>query len=162
MKRRKSVVITGVVLLIGGLFLWHHLNEMANAPVMGVSREQDGARLYILSHGRINAPTNRPTAQPSTNKVPDNLGFREKANQMTDAEKVEMTNLFATKLKPAVEKWASVYTNRVPFDLADLTMDKFVERFGRDSKVYHSYTFVMGDITLGIAEQNGATAVQYL
>ena len=41
-------------------------------------------------------------------------------------------------------------------------MDKFVERLGRDSKSYHSYTFVMGDITLGIAQYNDETEVQYL
>jgi len=73
-----------------------------------------------------------------------------------------MTNLFETKLKPAAEKWASVYGDHVPFSLADLTMDKFAERFGRDSQIYHSYTFVMGDITLSIVEQNGDTAVRYL
>src|SRR6185312_1983569 len=84
------------------------------------------------------------------------------ANQLSEAEKIEMTNTFVTKLKPAVEKWALVYSNRVPFNLEELTMDKFVERFGRDSKTFHSYTFVMGDITLSIAEQNGATQVQYL
>jgi len=134
---------------------------MANEPAMS---RVDGASAYVQKEMRKNqqAPTNSPAPLQSSNQAPHDFGLRQKANEMSDAEKIEMTNLFMTKLKPAAEKWALVYTNRVPFDLADLTMDKFAERFGRDSKVYHSYTFVMGDITFGIVEQNGTAHVQYL
>jgi hypothetical protein len=162
MKRRKSFIVTVVAaLLIGGLFLWHHWNEMAREPAMSGG---DGASIYLRKETMKNqrAATNSPAPPPSSNQAPRDLGFQEKANEMSDAEKVEMTNLFVTKLRPAAEKWASVYSNRVPFNLADLTMDKFVERFGKDSKVYRSYTFVMGDITFGIVEQNGNAQVQYL
>jgi hypothetical protein len=162
MKISKSFIVTVAALLIGGLFLRNRWNKMAHEP--GMFGGGDGASIFlrkeIMKHQR--AATNSPTLPPNSNQPPRDLGFRQRANELSDAEKVEMTNLFVAKLKPAAEKWASVYTNRVPFDLADLTMDKFVERFGRDSKVYHSYTFVMGDITFGIAEQNGDTAVQYL
>jgi hypothetical protein len=161
MKISKSFIVTVVALLIGGLFLWNRWNGMAHEPAMSGG---DGASIYLRKETRKHqqAATNNAAPLQSSNKVPHDLGFREKASELSDAEKIEMTNLFVTKLKPTAEKWASVYSNRVPFNLADLTMDKFVERFGRDSKVYHSYTFVMGDITFGIVEQNGTTQVQYL
>jgi hypothetical protein len=163
MKISKSFIVTVVVLLIGGLFLWNRWNKMANEP--GMTSAGDGASMYLrkeMAKYQQRAATNSPAPLPSSNQAPHDLGFREKANEMTDTEKVEMTNTFVTKLKPAAEKWALVYSNRVPFNLEDLTMDKFVERFGRDSKVFHSYTFVMGDITFSIVEQNGVTQVQYL
>lgn len=123
----------------------------------------DGASVLLRTH-QLTA-TNTPAPAPPTpafDSHPHDLGIRQRAGDFTDAEKVEMTNLFVTKLKPAVEKWASVYGDHVPFNLADLTMDKFTERIGRDSKIYHSYTFVMGDITLGIAQRNDDIQVQYL
>lgn len=164
MKISKSVIVTVGVLLVVGLSLWHRWNKMANDP--GMTSAGDGASMHLrkeMAKYKQRAATNSPVPPPaSSNQAPHDLGFREMANEMTDAEKIEMTNLFLTKLKPAAEKWASVYSNRVPFNLADLTMDKFVERIGRDSKSYHSYTFVLGDITFGIVEQNGNTAVQYL
>ena len=149
MKCSKSFIVTVVVLLLVGGYLWYYWNEMANARVMGVARAQEGASEFIR-HG---------TAPVVTTNSP--RPYREKADELSDTEKTELTNLFITKLKPTAEQWLAVYSNRVPFNLADLTMDKFVERIGGDSKVYHAYTFVIGDITLLIEEQNGATQLQY-
>ena len=164
MTRSKSFVVTIVGLVIVAGYLRYRWNEMVNVPPeMAVLPAHHAA--HELVHHQSNAPTvttNSPAPLQSSNKAPHDLGFRQKANEFSDAEKVEMTNLFVAKLKPAPEKWASVYGDHVPFSLADLTMDKFVERFGRDSQIYHSYTFVMGDITLSIVEQNGDTAVRYL
>lgn len=161
MRTSNTVTVVIAALLIGGLFLWHHWNEKAHEPAMTMG---DGASIYLHKETMENqrAGTNSPAPPASSNQAPHDLGFRQRADEMTDAERVEMTNLFVTKLKPAAEKWASVYRNRVPFNLADLSMDKFVERFGKDSKFYRSYTFVIGDITFGIVEQNGNTQVQYL
>lgn len=158
-KPGKSFIVTIVVLLLVGGRLWYGWNKEAHAPVKSVSPEQD-TTAYFHPHLRKNGPA--PTPPLGSNQFPHNLGFRQKANEMSDAEMRELAGLFVTKLKPAAEKWFSVYSNRVPFNLADLGMDKFVERFGRDSKVYHSYTFVVGDITLGIAERDGDAQVQYL
>src|SRR3954469_20214004 len=134
MKISKSFIVTVVALLLGGVFLWNRWNEMANEPAM---TRGDGASMYLRKEGikyQQRAATNSPAPLQNSNKVSHDLGFRERANELTDAEKVDLTNLFVTKLKPAAEQWFSVYSNRVPFNLADLSMDKFVERFGRDSK----------------------------
>jgi hypothetical protein len=167
------VAIVAIVVVVGG-YCWHHWNKTANAPMMVPSNEHESDQIvnWRMNHGKTPVPPSWDTNPPpngtnqapprNTNQVLQNLGFRQGAKELSEAEKVEMTNLFVTKLKPAAEKWASVYGDHVPFSLADLTMDTFAERFGRDSQIYHSYTFVMGDITLGIVEQNGDTAVRYL
>ncbi len=90
------------------------------------------------------------------------LNHRERPSEFTEEEKRAFTNMFVTRLKPAAEKWASVYTNRVPFNLADLTPDKVVDRFGWGDSRYDAYMFVMGDITFGIQEFHGDTYVNYL
>jgi hypothetical protein len=171
------IAAVAIIAAVGGYYSYRlkDMNRIDN-PANMTTREGDmvgDIMRWREAHGKPMLPpswnTNPPPPyranqppQRNTNQVLQNLGFRQKANELSDAEKVEMTNLFVTKLKPVAEKWASVYGDHVPFSLADLTMDKFVERFGRDSQIYHSYTFVMGDITLGIVEQNGNTAVRYL
>lgn len=178
-KCSKSFIAAVAIVLAVGEYYWSRLKDMnridnpanmeafpdAHMGDMILNRRMQLGKPMIPPSWETNPPppygTNRPP-QRNTNQVLQNLGFQQKANELNDAEKAEMTNLFVTKLKPAAEKWASVYGDHVPFNLADLTMDKFVERFGRDSQIYHSYTFVMGDITLGIVEQNGDTAVRYL
>ena len=149
MKCSKSFIVTVAILIVSAGFTWRHIKEVRKGPVLMVPANE--AFLLTPRKDRPKIPRSMP--------FPPDLGFQQKANELTDAEKVEMTNLFVTKLKPAAEKWASVYGDHVPFSLADLTMDKFVERLGRD---YHSYTFAMGDIIFGIAEQNGTTQVQYM
>lgn len=170
-------MVTVAMLFVIGACLWYRLqrwNEIAYPRMVKHSNGMiDDIMQWRADHGKPMLPPSwntNPPAPYGTNRVAhhssiqvlQNLGFRQRADELSEAEKIEMTNLFATKLKPAVEKWASVYGDRVPFSLADLTMDKFVERFGRDSKTYHSYTFVMGDITLAVVQQNGDTAVGYL
>ena len=161
MTPRKSIVaVVFIALALAGAFVWYNW-EKKTPWQKAVSPDQSGALFYSRPQ------TDNPTAMTNLSRVLNFnptafLGFHQLASQMSDAEKAKVTNLFATKLKPAAEKWASVYGDRVPFNLGDLTMDKFFERTGPDSGLYHSYTFVMGDITLGIAEQNGETAVQYL
>ena len=157
--------MAAAILAAVALFLWNRTETTNNSA----TTTDEGARAWMLTHHETvtnqvatNSPAPQPEPSPSSNRAPHDLGFQQKATELSDVERLEMTNLFVTELKPAVEKWASVYGEHVPFDLADLTMDKFVERIGRDSKIYHSYTFVVGDITLGIAQQNGNTQVQYL
>src|SRR5579871_277156 len=144
----KSFIATVAALVIVARLLWHRWDEMANAPMMGVAQAQGGA-LEFIRHRTAPVVTNSPRP------------YQEKANQLSEAEKTELTNLFMTRLKPAAEEWFSVHSNWAPFNLADLTMDKFAERIGGDSEVYHAYTFVIGDITLLIEEHNGATELLY-
>lgn len=160
-KCSRSFIVTVLVLvlvLVGGR-LWYEWNKEVHAYVKGVAPEQQGGEFYVR-HIKTNSPV--PAAPVRSNHVPQNLGLRESAMEMSEAEKAEMTNLFATKLKPAAEKWALVYSNRVPFNLADLTPGKLVGRHGWKDSRFDSYVFVMGDITFGIEIFHGDTHVNYL
>ena len=166
MKCSKSFIVTVIALLVVAEYARYRVQDTYDVRYTGTPDAQGGVEhdviMWRLRTGKY--PTNSPTPapQPNSNQNPHSLMFRRKANELNDAEKVAMTNLFVTKLKPATEKWASVYGDHVPFSLADLTMDKFVERIGYDTGAYHSYTFVLGDITLGIADRSGTAQVQYL
>ncbi len=159
MKCSKSFIVTVAALLLVGGRLWYGWNEQAHARV-----REPNSDLMMNERLRLHKPlfpANKavPTPPLHTNQVAG--GFRQRASAMSEAEIAQVASLFFHDLKPAVEKWAKVYSNRVPFDLADLDMSKFVESIGRDGK-YHSYTFVMGDVTLGVAQRGEETYVQYL
>jgi hypothetical protein len=164
MKCSKTFIVTVVVLLLVGEQLWHDWNEQAHALVMGISREQEELSAYYTGTSSRKPKRKLPVPTPplNTNQISHDLSFRQSAAAMSEAEMAQVASLFDHDLKPAVEKWARVYSNRVPFDLADLNMSKFVESIGHESGSYHSYIFVMGDITLGIAQRGEETWVQYL
>lgn len=166
MKCSKNFIVTVIALLVAAKYAWYRVQDTYDVRYTGTPDAQGGVEhdviMWRLRTGKYPTNSPAPAPQPSSNRNPHSLLFRKKANELNDAEKVAMTNLFVIKLKPAAEKWASVYGDHVPFSLADLTMDKFVERIGHDTGAYHSYTFVMGDITLGIAQQSGYAQVQYL
>lgn len=81
--------------------------------------------------------------------------------EMTEDEKAEFAKVFDEQFKPAVEKWFKAYEGRVPFQLDDLTSDKFVERIGRNSSFY-LYTFVFDGITFTIQDSDGKAKVFYM
>lgn len=159
---RKSFIAIVVVLILVAARLWHRRNEMAHPHLKAVLQAKDDAALSVYSHR--NAPvvtTNNRVLRPGLNPFL-NLGSIRRANDFTDAEKIEFTNLFVTRLEPAAEKWTLAYTNRVPFGLADLTPNKVLRRMRRGDSTCDSYTFVIGDIVLGIQTVNGDTYVNYL
>jgi len=106
-------------------------------------------------HGPVvSPPTSQATntALPETEQVkpqhhpPQNIMNVKRASAFTDEEKKELAEKFKTKLRPAAEKWFLAYSNRVPFHLAELTLDKFAERIGANPS-FQLYTFVLGDPT---------------
>jgi hypothetical protein len=109
----------------------------------------------------INIATNETTQVNRFHEVPKNLLNVKRAGAFTDEEKKELAGIFKRKLRPAAEKWFLAYSNHVPFNLADLTLDKFAERIGKDSS-YRLYTFVLGDITFTIQETKDGAKVDYL
>lgn len=115
--------------------------------------------MFPTPGGNVYTP---PAPDTRVNPTPRHSRSIEFPWEFSDEEKQQFTNLFETKLKPAAEKWAAVYGNRVPFDLADLTPDKLVRRNGWRNSKFDSYTFVMGDITLGVEIFRGNPHVNYL
>ena len=62
---------------------------------------------------------------------------------------------FDKKLKPAVETWCKAYAGHVPFQPEALTEDKLYGQSRRDTN-YCMYTFMVGDITLGVQDARGS------
>ena len=148
----KAVVVGIVGLAIAVWLAWSKTSRQP-APLMQLPPVQEGAVTFVP---RSNALV--------VAKKPVQLGNNhiERPDEFTAEEKQQFTNLFVMKLKPMAEKWASVYSNRVPFDLGDLTPDKVVRRFGWKDSRYDSYTFVIGDTTFGVQVFRGDTYVNYL
>ena len=93
--------------------------------------------------------------------VPQNALNVVRSGDMTEDAKAELAKNFKEKFKPAAEKWFAAYDGRIPFHLDDLTVDKFVERIGRNPSFF-LYTFVFNGITFTIQDSNGKTKVSYL
>jgi len=150
-----KVIVVGVVAVaVIGWLVW---NKTSHAPPTSVAPP---AASQLSSESTAVVPINAPVSAEKPHDWTQN--HRERPRDFTAEERQAFTNMFATKLKPAAEKWASVYTNRVPFNLADLTPDKIVDRFGWGDSRYDAYMFVMGDITFGVQVFHGDTYVNYL
>lgn len=150
----KIIVIGAVAVAIIGWLVWSKTSHAP--PTSGVPP----AVSQPLSEPIAIVSSNAPVVAEKPHDWTRN--HRERPSEFTEEEKRAFTNLFVTKLKPAAEKWASVYTNRFPFDLANLTPDKVVDRLGWGDSRYDAYMFVMGDITFGIQVFHGDTYVNYL
>jgi hypothetical protein len=83
------------------------------------------------------------------------------AEEMTPEERAALARKFKEQFKPAAEKWVNAYERRVPFNLEDLTLDKFRHRLGRGNNFY-LYSFVMEGTTLTLQESTGQVKVFYL
>ena len=150
-KNWNKAIIIGIVAVV--VIAWLVWSKTSHEPPAAVEPPPSPAPVAAV-------PSNTPFVAEKPHPMPGNLTKR--PSEFTEEEKQEFTNLFVTKLKPVAEKWASVYTNRVPFNLDDLTADKFVSQLGRNRTNHRAYTFVMGDITFGIQEFRGDTYVNYL
>lgn len=86
---------------------------------------------------------------------------RRRAAEFSDDERAHFNSIFEQKLKPAVVKWCQAYDGHIPFSPDDVSADKFVERFSKDSS-YAEYIFVVNGTTLGVRNVRGAAQVDYL
>jgi hypothetical protein len=103
--------------------------------------------------------TDEPTNGTQRPHLPQGRMEVKRMNDFTDTEKTELTNLFNTKLRPAAQRWFAAYSNRVPFNLDDLTLEKFTNRLGKRARLH---TFVMGDTTLVIQDTSDTAKVCYM
>lgn len=150
-KWSKAIVIGVAAVAIIAYLVWSKTPHEP-APAVRLVPAQEG--VSFISH------SNAPVVAEKLARLHNS--HIERPSEFTAEERQEFTNLFVTKLKPAAEKWFSVYSNQAPFNFADLTPDKVARRFGWKDSRYDSYTFVMGDITFGVQVFHGATYVNYL
>lgn len=105
-KWSKSFFVTVALVMVGAGFGMHYVRQAGKIPIPMMPGKNAAWLKYhqdMVDRLKYNqaTPTYAPPPLSSNqiNQVPRDLRFREKANELTDAEKVELTNLFATKLK---------------------------------------------------------------
>jgi hypothetical protein len=148
--KKLRIVIFGIAVIL--LVVWLARVKLPHGPATAV--ETNVAQTASVA-------TNKTAQAQKRHEPPRNLLNTKRASEFTDDEKKELVEIFKTKLRPAAEKWFLAYSNHIPFALSDLTLDKFVERIGKDSS-YRLYTFVMGDVTFTIQETKDGAKVNYL
>jgi len=147
---RSTLVIAGVAAILLVAWLVRTKKPHGPAPIGPASVSQ-----------AANAVPPEPEQVKPQHHPPLNLTNVKRAIAFTDEEKKELAVKFKTKLRPAAEKWFSAYSNHIPFNLADLTLDKFVERIGANPS-FQLYTFVLGDFTFTIQDNDKGAKVEYL
>ena len=79
--------------------------------------------------------------------------FITKKADMTDEQKKNLARMFTGKFLPALEHWSAAYSNRIPFDVAEVTLDKFHSALGS-----HMFTFMLGSTTLTFVDSKDPAA----
>ena len=87
--------------------------------------------------------------------------IKERAEDMTEAEKASFEKEFAEKLKPEVARWCSAYAGHIPFQPQDVTMDKLRVVCNLRSDC-HAYDFVIDGTTFGVVDDAGRVYVDSL
>ena len=137
-----------LLVIVGGWFWFQRAKqdvmEKAN-PAMKVQRErEEQIEVFNLTAKAIMRRTmknSRPHLIQRGSELP--------TEKMTDIAK-----LFKEQFHPVLMKWAAAYSNRIPFDVSDITMDKFHSTLGS-----HMFTFMLGNTTLTfMLDRNGQNA----
>ncbi|SPE57237.1 hypothetical protein SBV1_270036 [Verrucomicrobia bacterium] len=80
---------------------------------------------------------------------------------MTSEEKANFGIIFTQKIKPAAERWCSVYAGHTPFKPEDITVDKFKEWIfpGQPGE---GYAFVVSGTTVTFDNESGKVVLDYI
>lgn len=103
------------------------------------------ARLRAQQAESLNAAWQNKIATNNPVKAGTNWirSYAIRSADMTESERQELTGLYADKFRPALDHWANAYPNRLPFDPAAVTLDKFHSTLGSQM-----FSFMIGDTTL--------------
>ncbi len=141
------LLVWSVLLLaiIGGWFWFQRARRdvMERAyPWLRIQRERDEQM------EAFNATAKKIMLRAVTNSQPH---FIHRASELPEQQTADIAMLFKEKFQPALMKWAAAYSNRIPFNVSDETMDKFHCTLGS-----HMSTFIIGDTTLTfMLDRNG-------
>lgn len=95
---------------------------------------------------------------PATPQHPYHLAMNGQvfAEDLTAEQRAELDRRFREKFLPALNKWASAYKGRIPFELNDVKPDEF---HNRD---YNMYTYMVGSTTLEFKDAGESANVAYM
>jgi len=142
----RLLVWSALLLVIVAGWFWF---QRARRDVM--EHANPALRVQLEREGQIeafNSTTKKVMLNAATNSQPHLI---HRASELPDEQKAVIAKLFSEKFRPALLKWASAYSNRIPFDVSEVTMDKFHSTLGS-----HMFTFMIGDTTLTfMLDRNG-------
>lgn len=101
-------------------------------------KEKQTRQPAVFVNKSVSAPEG-DTAQTNRLSKPSNLLNIVKAADFSEKEKADFAEKFRKELKPAVDKWLLAYKDHIPFESADLSLEKFHSRMG---KRILTYTFM--------------------
>jgi hypothetical protein len=148
MKRVRAKIIVVLVLtliVVGVAFVSHRRSATPNGLTSATTQTETPI------------PVTQKEATPTQPNLPTNLLHAVRASDLSASEKEEVAKKLRDKFRPAMERWAKAYGDRLPIQPGDVTLDKFADRIG-DSL----YTFVLGDFTLTFNESKDSAKVSYL
>jgi len=148
--RTKIIAVTVLTLIVVGVAF---VSQRRSATPNGVT----SATLQTETRHLAMPPDQPPVPVQQPAMPPTNLLRAVRAGDLSASEKDELAKKFREKFRPAMERWANAYGNRLPIAPDDVTLDKFADRLGGDL-----YTFVLGDFTLTFAESTNSAKVWYL
>jgi hypothetical protein len=133
-----------LLVIIAGWFWFQRAKrdvmERAN-PTMKVQRERE-EQMQAFDTGAKKLLASATNSQPH---------LIHRLTELSDGQKADISKLFNEKFSPVLMRWSNAYSNRIPFDVSQVTMDKFHSTLGA-----RMYTFMIGDTTLTfMLDQNG-------
>jgi len=150
---KKRTIAGAVVATSAAVFLWiWGMNQ--SSPSLKEPAQKTKPSVVFEPRERL-FPDPRLRYPSRTNHV------HSEAINMTDAEKTQFQQTFKEKIKPAVERWCSVYSNHIPFSADDVTTDKLKQLIFPGRPV-HGYAFVLDGITVYVQDERGDVYVQYI
>jgi hypothetical protein len=103
-----------------------------------------------------NRKTTNTSARSPMEEIRTMQGMYVRAQDMSDPERADLGEKFTQQFRPALERWNAAYTNRLPFDLSEVTLDKFNSKLARSM-----FTFMIGSTTLTfIAPKEGGESAK--
>lgn len=100
------------------------------------AREEQLAELNATNKATYEAALRAAATNPQPHLI-------HRTNELSNEKKADIAKLFSEKFRPALERWGAAYSNRIPFALSEVTLDKFHSTLGS-----HMFTFIIGDTTL--------------
>jgi hypothetical protein len=145
-----------VALFFGG-WLWlrrAERNEMEKInPWLRVARlrEEDAEKFNSEAQRKLaqDIQNGKVVSSPTNSWLHNSL----RLSDMTNEQKANLARLFTEKFRPALEHWSAAYSNHIPFNVADVTLDKFHSTLGS-----HMFTFMIGSTTLTFVESRESSA----
>lgn len=145
---RLAVWVALLLAILAGWFCFQRAKlgvmEQAN-PAMKVQRQRD-EQIEALY-----ATAKEIMRRTVTNSQPHLI---HRGSELPNEKLTDLAKLFNEKFQPVLTKWAAAYSNRIPFNVSDITMDKFHGTLGS-----HMFTFMLGDTTLTfVLDRSGENA----